>query len=168
MAVSACQASGRGEPEPASAHASVSEVPAGGAVATPAQHVLLVVQHDASGFHVRHAQVVASALPSSRFPEPQRWRADVEDSTGKPLFSADIPAGGERRGEFVGADGGMQAVHFHSDDFAFVVRVPLLAKAAQLRFWERSVAAPSAPSTLSAIAATDVDLGVAPYPADVK
>ena len=157
-AAQACQASGHGgEPAPASAPAAVSQVPNSDGGAAVARHVLLVVQHDSAGFRIRHAQVVASALPQSRFPDALPWRADVEDSAGKSLASVTLPAGGELRGEFAGPDGGMQAVHFRKDDFAFAVRVPVLEQAAQIRFWQSGSSAAQA-----------VELGVTPYATDVK
>ena len=171
LTLQACQVSGRGggEPAPANAQAIIdtsSASASGGAQSE--RHLLLVVDHDGAGFHVRQAQVVAMALPSTRFPKAQRWRADVEDGAGKAVFSANLPAGGERRGEFAGADGAMQAVHFRSDEFSFVLRVPLLEQAARIRFWETSpTVAPAAAATASKLAG-DVELGTTPYPTDVK
>lgn len=135
-----------------------------------ARHVLLVVQHDSTGFRVRHAQVVATPLPQSRFPDALPWRAEVEDSAGKSLASVALPAGGELRGEFAGPDGGMRAVHFRKDDFAFVVRVPYLEQGAAIRFWQSgaSAGAPTAAPAPAAQRAADVELGVTPYATDVK
>ncbi len=171
IAAQACQASGHdSEPAAANAPAALSQAPNpdGGAVA--ARHVLLVVQHDRSGFRVRRAQVVASALPQSRFPEALPWRAEVEDSAGKSLAAVALPAGGELRGEFAGPDGGMQAVHFRKDDFAFVLRVPYLEQGAAIRFWQSGAAAGGAAAAPvpAAKGAADVELGVTPYATDVK
>ena len=80
LSVQACQASGRGgsEVSPSSAQAVVSETSGGAGDLHSDRHLLLVVEHDGAGFHVRHAQVVALALPMTRFSNPLRWRADVE------------------------------------------------------------------------------------------
>jgi hypothetical protein len=171
LALPACQTSGRGgsEATPSSARAPVSETSQGGAGDEHAdRHLLLVIAHDTGGFHVRHAQVVLTALPVTRFPTPLRWRADVEDSSGKALFSAALPAGGERRGEFAAADGGMVAAHFRSDDFSFLLRVPLFERGAQIHFWDASAAATGSVQVAPVKSASDVALGVVPYPADMK
>jgi len=171
----ACQANGRGgsEATPSSARAAVSEMSEGdgdapSSAAHSDRHLLLVVEHDSAGFHVRHSQVVMAPLPVTRFSMPLRWRADVEDSSGKALFSATLPAGGERRGEFAGADGGMVAAHFRSDDFSFVLRVPLFEHGAQIHFWDASASTTGGVQVAAVKSASDVDLGVAPYPADMK
>jgi hypothetical protein len=171
LALPACQANGRGgsEATPSTARAPVSEVSQDGdGDARADRHLLLVIEHDSSGFHVRHAQVVVTPLPVTRFPTPLRWRADVEDSSGKALFSAALPAGGERRGEFAGADGGMVAAHFRTDDFSFVLRLPLFERGAQIHFWDASASATGSVQVAAVKSASDVDLGVAPYPADMK
>jgi hypothetical protein len=170
LLVQACQASGRGgsEATPSSAQAAVSESSGGDGNVHSDRHLLLVVAHDSAGFHVRHAQVVALALPVTRFSNPLRWRADVEDSLGKTLFSAALPAGGERRGEFAAADGGMIAAHFQADDFSFVLRVPLFERGARIHFWDASATATSGVRAAAVKSANDVDLGAVPYPADMK
>ena len=167
-AAQACQASGHGEPAPASAPAAVSQTPSTDGGALTARHVLLVVQHDSSGFRVRRAQVVATPLPQSRFPDALPWRAEVEDSAGKSLASVALPAGGELRGEFAGPDGGMQAVHFRKDDFAFVVRLPYLEQGTAIRFWQTGSAAVGAGGASASHGAGAVELGVTPYATDVK
>ena len=163
-----CQSNGRGEPAAANTQAAVSSAAAGASAAGErhGQHLLVVVDHDSSGFHVRHAQVVALPLPATRFPKAQSVRADVEDSAGQVMFSAGLPAFGEHRAEFAGPDGGMQAAHFRSDDFSFALRVPLIEHAARFRFWDMS-APPNAgntPLSAGSRAAGAVELGVAPYP----
>jgi hypothetical protein len=170
LSVQACQANGRGggEATPSSARAAVSETSEGDGNVHSDRHLLLVVEHDSAGFHVRHAQVVATALPVTRFPSPLRWRADVEDSTGKTLFSAALPAGGERRGEFVAADGGMIAAHFQSEDFSLVLRVPLFERGAQIHFWDSSASAIGGVQVAAVRSASDIDLGAVPYPADMR
>ena len=171
LALPACQANGRGggEATPSSARAPVSETSQGGADdARTNRHLLLVIEHDSAGFHVRHTQVVMAPLPTTRFPSSLRWRADVEDGSGKALFSAALSAAGELRGEFAGSDGGMVVAHFRSDDFSFVLRVPLFERGAQVHFWDTSASANGSVQVAAVKSASDVDLGVAPYPADLK
>jgi len=143
-----CQGGGHrsGEQTPASAQAAaLSVAPEGSGEHRPARHVLLIVEHENAGFRLRQAQVVESPLPVKRFAEARKWRAEVEDGSGKALFSVAIPAQAERRAEFAGPDGGMQAVHVQSDNFSFVLRVPLLAHGARIRFWDAQVELGSVP-----------------------
>jgi len=154
LLLSDCQGGGHGggEQAPAGAQAAGLHVaPDASAQLEPARHVLIVIDHDDTGFRVRHAQLVASPLPVKRFAETRQWRAAVEDSSGKSLFSAHIPVAGERRAEFAGPDGGMRAVHVQSEKFSFVLRVPYLERGTRVRFWE-----------------AQRELGVVPYPAEFE
>jgi hypothetical protein len=60
----------------------------------------------------------------------------------------------------------MQAAHFRTDDFSFVLRVPLLEHAARFHFWDISAALNAGNTPLSAGSRTAgaLELGVAPCP----
>jgi hypothetical protein len=141
----ACQGTGRGSGEqaPAKAQAAAQSAESVG----HERHLLLVVEHDRAGFRVRQAQLVASSLPAKRFADARSWRAQVEDGAGQALYSVAIPASNQRRAEFSGPDGGMQAVHFEREEFSFAMRVPLFERGARIRLWE-----------------SERELGVFPYP----
>ncbi len=113
---------------------------------------------------VREARRVPSPLPKERAPVQRPWRVDVEDAARVVLFSQPLPAANVLRGEFAGADGRMEAVHFRTHDAHFALRVPDLAGAATLRFW--GAAASLAPDDLRSAGAPDsmVELGHCPYP----
>jgi hypothetical protein len=147
LALASCQMNARNnEPGPANASATPP---------APEQHLLLVVQHDESGFHVRDRKVVDGPVPTTRVASREPWRIDVEGASATPLYTASMPRKGERRGEFAGADGGIDAVHLTPERFAFVVRVPLLKGAERIRIWEERDDA----------AASSLELGTLPYPA---
>ena len=76
-----------------------------------------------------------------------------------------MPQKGVLRGEFAGTDGGMEAVHLTPETFAFVVRVPLLATAQRIRFFQAASTAPGAVSTQSVTGERGVELGSVAYPA---
>lgn len=134
-----------------------NEGPASGPSETPReQHLLLVVQHDATGFHVRDSKRVDGPVPTSRVADDQPWRVDVEGGGATRLFTVGMPQKGELRGEFAAADGGIEAVHLSPEQFAFVVRVPLLKDAQRIRFWNERA---------STTAPGGVELGSVAYPA---
>ena len=152
--VAACQGSGHagGDPAPAKARAApLSVTPEGSGRTLNERHLLLVLEHDSRGFRVRRSQRVATPLPAKRFVEARQWRAEVESSTGQLLFSAAIPPADELRGEFASADGGMRAVHFQRETFAFVLRVPVLEQGARIRLWNE-----------------DLELGIVAYPTELE
>jgi hypothetical protein len=122
----------------------------------PVQHLLLVVQHDLRGFHVRDSRVVDGPVPTSRVAKDEPWRIDVEGGSATRLYSAGLRRQGELRGEFAGQDGGIQAVHLTPENFSFVVRVPLLSGAQRIRFWNEPASGESTGG---------VELGSVAYPA---
>lgn len=155
---SACQVNGRssdGGSAPGSTQASAAHE----------RHLLLVVQRDPSGFHVHDSKVVESAVPVPRVVNEQPWRVDIEDAQANRLYSVGMPQKGLLRGEFAGADGGIEAVHLTPETFAFVVRVPLLASARRIRFFQAAGGAASAGSTQGVGGDRGIELGSMPYPA---
>jgi hypothetical protein len=128
------------------------------------RHLLLLVEHGPSGFHVDEVHVVASPLPRSRAPRALRWRVVVVDGVGQALYSDSIPESGIRRGVFVNAEGTTESVQTRRETFSFALRLPFVENAVGVRFLDTD---PGEPSGTLALAPSEVELGAIPYPTDV-
>jgi hypothetical protein len=129
------------------------------------RHLLLVVDRGPSGFRIDEVHVVATPLPTTRAPRLFRWRAEITDGAGRPLFSDAIPESGIRRGAFANADGTTESVHVERETSTFALRLPLVRGGANVRFVDTS---PDEPPGALPLAPVEVELGVVPYPADAR
>jgi len=129
------------------------------------RHLLLIVERGRSGFRVGEVHVVAGPLPTTRAPRSLRWRAEITDGAGRTLFSDSIPESGIRRGAFANADGTTDSVQTKQETFSFALRLPLVRDGAHIHFRDTS---PDEPGGALPLAPTEVELGVVPYPTDVR
>jgi hypothetical protein len=109
--------------------------------------------------------VVASPLPTTRAPRALRWRAEITDGAGRALFSDSIPESGVRRSAFANADGTTESVHAKRETFTFALRLPIVPDGATIRFVDTT---PVEPDGTLPLAPLEAELGVVPYPADVR
>lgn len=127
--------------------------------------MLLTLQLTPGGLDVLSARTVELPLPRLRVPQPEPWRVDVEDASGKVLFSASLPAANALRGEFARAGGGIDGVHLRMDKAAFPVRLPVSPGAARLRvLGAASTLDPRDPRARGRTPDQIVELGSANYP----
>lgn len=123
------------------ASAAGSPTLAGGAAPARRAHLLVVIDLSSPEARVLHASVVDRALPRRAGPA-RGWELRVEDSGGRVLHRARIPAGGMLRGERVVGDR-MEAITAPDPRAAVAVRVPLLADGAAIRILARAPGPPA-------------------------
>jgi hypothetical protein len=97
--------------------------------APPPEHWLVTVRLTDAGAELVDARRVSQPLPKvTRGP----WRARVLDAKGEALYAVQVPAADVLRGEFHGADGGIESVRVQRRESALAVRLPVLPDAATL------------------------------------
>jgi hypothetical protein len=129
------------------------------------KHVLIILQLTRARLDVLTARTVDAPLPGLRVPRPEPWRVDVEDATGKAVFSVSIPAANALRGEFAPSGGAIDGIHLRTDKAVFPLRVPVSTTAARLRVMGAVWTLDSAdPRARGRSAEQIVELGVAAYP----